>query len=199
MNRIVQLKNGGQALVRPVVTGDAEGLLEVERAIVRDGRGVVQDLEDLASSVEEMAGGLQEWVSGKHSGWQGMLLVALISDRVVGSGLIHRFRPGRLRHVAQVEVGIHPDSQALGLGRALMDALLGWPETDNGSGVLRIELSVRADNDRAIRLYESLGFHTEGTRRRLVRNPDGSFADDHIMALALPPPPEPLQLVRDQR
>jgi RimJ/RimL family protein N-acetyltransferase len=48
--------------------------------------------------------------------------------------------------------------------------------------VKKIELLVRATNQRAIRLYSKLGFLEEGRFRDRVRLPDGSFVDDLAMA-----------------
>ncbi|WP_347712974.1 hypothetical protein [uncultured Fretibacterium sp.] len=45
----------------------------------------------------------------------------------------------------------------------------------------RVELSVFTDNERAVRLYESLGFVVEGTKRyAAVKN--GVHADEYLMA-----------------
>ncbi len=52
-------------------------------------------------------------------------------------------------------VGVHPDHAGSGVGRTLMEAGLDRLET---SGVATAALYVEADNDRATRLYRSLGF-----------------------------------------
>jgi RimJ/RimL family protein N-acetyltransferase len=54
-----------------------------------------------------------------------------------------------------------------------------------GTGVVtRVELQAFAGNDAATRLYERLGFVTEGRRRRAVFR-DGEYQDDVIMAILL--------------
>ena len=45
----------------------------------------------------------------------------------------------------------------------------------------RVELSVFTDNERAVRLYESLGFVVEGTERFAAIR-DGRYADEYLMA-----------------
>jgi len=47
---------------------------------------------------------------------------------------------------------------------------------------LKVELLVRATNERAIRLYRALGFVEEGRFRDRVRLPDGTLVDDIAMA-----------------
>ena len=47
------------------------------------------------------------------------------------------------------------------------------------------ELEARADNARAIALYESLGFRLYGRRPRGHKRPDGGYADDVLMVKEL--------------
>src|SRR6185503_3795204 len=64
-------------------------------------------------------------------------------------------------------------------GRALMQATL---TAAKASGMRRIELTVRVDNEPAKRLYESFGFVTEGLCKRHMCI-DGQFVDSWLMAL----------------
>jgi RimJ/RimL family protein N-acetyltransferase len=61
-----------------------------------------------------------------------------------------------------------------------MKELMDWAKRTLHVG--KIELLVRASNQRAIRLYAKLGFVEEGRFKRRVRVPDGSFVDDIAMA-----------------
>jgi RimJ/RimL family protein N-acetyltransferase len=72
-----------------------------------------------------------------------------------------------------------------GIGARLMDAALSWA-TDSGI-VLRVSLSVFAENEVARRLYERVGFKTEGIFRRYVRL-DGTTSDLVMMGLWLGAP-----------
>ena len=50
-------------------------------------------------------------------------------------------------------------------------------------GLERVWLTVDADNPRAIRSYEKVGFQREGVMRRTRRTSDGQLADAHLMAI----------------
>ncbi|HWG63549.1 MAG TPA: GNAT family protein [Streptosporangiaceae bacterium] len=52
-------------------------------------------------------------------------------------------------------------------------------------GLHRLELSVMAHNDRAIALYERMGFSVEGRRSECLLI-DGQFVDELCMAAFLP-------------
>jgi ribosomal-protein-alanine N-acetyltransferase len=68
-------------------------------------------------------------------------------------------------------VAVRPDAQGRGVARLLLTALLDDVE---GRGATHTLLEVRADNDRALGLYASLGFAPISRRRRYY--PDGGDA-----------------------
>jgi ribosomal protein S18 acetylase RimI-like enzyme len=76
-------------------------------------------------------------------------------------------------------MGVVPDYRGRGIGARLMDQAL---KQAFATGFVRVELSVRADNTRAIRLYEKVGFVREGVLRDAVFV-DGEFHDAIAMAL----------------
>lgn len=78
-------------------------------------------------------------------------------------------------------MGLVPDYRGQGLGRRLIDAALDKARQER---FIRVELSVHADNARAIALYEKVGFLPEGVLRRSVLI-DGRFIDTVTMAIML--------------
>lgn len=125
----------------------------------------------------------RQFVSGALAGTF-LQHVALDAGRVVGwCDAIPRERE-TMRHAGVLGIGILPDYRNCGLGERLIHSILG---AARARGLVRITLHVRADNTRAIRLYERLGFRHEG---RLVRDLliDGAFYDSLTMALMLDEP-----------
>jgi L-phenylalanine/L-methionine N-acetyltransferase len=92
----------------------------------------------------------------------------------------------RRAHVRLLGIAIAPDWQGRGVGRALMQRLLAW--ADDWAGVLRIELQVHVDNERAQALYRSLGFVEEGRHRGYALK-GGRYVDSISMARLHPKPP----------
>jgi RimJ/RimL family protein N-acetyltransferase len=64
-----------------------------------------------------------------------------------------------------------------------MSSVIKWAK--HNPEVQKLALTVFADNDRAIRLYERNGFEVEGRRSREYRLSDGSWRDDLMMSLWL--------------
>ena len=53
------------------------------------------------------------------------------------------------------------------------------------NNVHRVELTVVADNHRAIKLYEKVGFQREGLKRENYLGEDGIYHDEIIMGIIL--------------
>ena len=118
----------------------------------------------------------------------GVHLVAVDAhSRVVGWCDIERRRMEGFRHVGRLGIGLLAEARGRRLGRRLMMEAI---QAAQRQGMERIELEVFASNERAIALYQSLGFRHEGLKRR-VRKLDGRYEDDVIMALLLDESPDP--------
>ena len=158
---------GAGCQIRPVRMEDAEAINEIRRQ-----RSVAEWTLGLPSErIAQNREFLDALTTEDH------LLVAELDGRAVGLAGLHA-RRGKGHHAAALGIMVHEDYQGQGLGRLLMEALLDL--ADNWLGLVRVELDVFAGNDRAIRLYESLGFQREGLKRKDVfRN--GRYEDVVVM------------------
>jgi putative acetyltransferase len=74
---------------------------------------------------------------------------------------------------------VHKDYQGQGIGKKLLETLLDI--ADNWLMLVRVELDVYTDNERAINLYKKYGFEPEGIQRKsAIRN--GKYIDALMMA-----------------
>jgi RimJ/RimL family protein N-acetyltransferase len=106
-------------------------------------------------------------------------LVALAEGRVVGWCDVTPSDRPTARHCGRLGMGLLPKWRGKGLGERLLRQAL---EASVALGLSRVELSVRAGNTRAQRLYRKVGFAVEGRSRRAVLV-DGVFYDLIFMAL----------------
>jgi len=108
-------------------------------------------------------------------------LAALDGEEVVGWCDIRRhFFPSHA-HRGSLGMGLLPGFRGQGLGRRLIEAAISGARE---AGMVRIEFGVHADNARAIRLYERVGFVKEGVSRDAFRV-DGEYTDVINMAMIL--------------
>jgi ribosomal protein S18 acetylase RimI-like enzyme len=106
-------------------------------------------------------------------------LVALAHGQLVGwADVLPKDRPIH-SYVGVLGIGVLPAFRGEGLGAALMLAAL---QTAQQHGYVRVELTVRADNARAITLYEKFGLKREGVCRDAIFV-DGRYEDLIMMAI----------------
>ena len=166
----------------------------IRRSTPHDAAQVAQLMSDPA-----VFGGLMQLPYPSEAMWQARLatdpaknpmdlsLVAEHGGRIVGSaGLVSPGTAPRRRHVMGLGISVAREAQRQGVGTALMAALCDY--ADRWIGVLRIELTVFADNEVAQRLYRRFGFETEGLFKGYALR-DGVFVDVLAMARLHPAPP----------
>lgn len=106
-------------------------------------------------------------------------LVALHQGQVIGSITLEQYARVRRAHCASIGMGVAVDWQGKGVGSRLLATVLEL--ADNWMNVQRVELSVFADNERAIALYRKFGFEDEGLLRDYAVR-DGQLVDTLSMA-----------------
>ena len=107
-----------------------------------------------------------------------LVLVAEENQFLLGYLMISAHLPARLRHTAELTMGVAPAAQGRGVGRRLLE---------NAFAILRergeieiLYLHVRADNTAAVRLYESVGFE-----RLCVLDRDTKIGDNYFDAILM--------------
>lgn len=90
----------------------------------------------------------------------------------------------RLRHIAYLGgVAITPEYAGKGLAQKMFVAMIAYAKTQ---GILRIELSTATENDRAIALYEKMGFQKEGVLRKYTHlKSENIYLDEAMYAILL--------------
>ena len=106
------------------------------------------------------------------------VMVAQLDGRVIGLAGLH-LGLGKRRHTARLGIAVHDAFAGRGVGRALMRSLLDL--ADQWLGLVRVELDVDSTNERAVKLYESLGFVVEGRQAKSYFTA-GRYADAILMA-----------------
>lgn len=99
---------------------------------------------------------------------------------VVGIAQIYEETDPEYRH-AGIDLGLATAWQGQGLGTDTVRTLARYLVRDRGHH--RLVIDPAADNARAIRCYEKVGFRPVGVMRRYERAPDGTWHDGLLMDL----------------
>jgi RimJ/RimL family protein N-acetyltransferase len=171
-----------QIRVRRATPDDAGNIIELVKGICADGDvDLPMEPDEFPHTLEEEQKFLDEVGKSDNS----VFLVAETAEgRIVGICNAGGGKRRALRHAVTIGISVHRQFRNRGVGTALLLELINWARS---TGVVkRIELSVYARNERAIHVYEKLGFVQEGRRRKAARDRQtGEFIDDLIMALLL--------------
>lgn len=99
--------------------------------------------------------------------------MAVQDRRVVGWADVFPGWAHAVTHCGTLGMGVLPSFRGQGIGRRLLLACI---DKAGAKGITRIQLEVRADNERAIRLYRSVGFAQEAVKHQALRY-DGVYFD----------------------
>ena len=155
----------------PIDEAHVEGFHACLDAVAREKKFLAQ-IE--APPLERIRGVVRESVASDVAQF-----VALDGSRVVGWCDVFPAWAETVKHCGTLGMGLLPDYRGRGIGKDLLTACLAKAR-DNG--ITRVELEVRADNQRALNLYERMGFVREAVKRRGMRF-DGVYFDSIQMSL----------------
>lgn len=125
---------------------------------------------------------VESWVTDEN--WH--VFVAETNGKVVGI-ISLTVGKGRERHIGDIAMAVHDAYQGQGIGKMLMLTVIDL--ADNWLNLVRLELDVYADNERAIRLYQHCDFEIEG-RKRCDTLRGGNYIDSYIMGRLHPQHPQ---------
>jgi len=170
---MVTLKDGTYVLLRPMIAEDESRLTEFYSAVSDD------DLRYFRHHVKDHAI-IHDWC--EHLDYSKALpILALAKERVVGSASLH-FCEGPKRHIGEVRLFLAKDYRKRGLGVKMIRALIDLARKQ-GLGILMVEIV--ADETKAVKAFESLGFKAQATLDDYFMFPDGDSRDTVLMTMPL--------------
>jgi RimJ/RimL family protein N-acetyltransferase len=163
----------GEFRIREAEPRDAQALVELATAVGSEPEGWLITTSNWRSAADE-----RRYLRSVRRYDHAAVFVAEADDELVGRLSVGRDPHPASAHVADVGLMVAASHRRRGIGRALLDAAVGWAR---GAGVRKLELHVFPYNTGAIALYEDFGFVREGYRKQHYRRPDG-YVDAILMA-----------------
>lgn len=162
---------------RKPVPDDAQAMLDYLSAVGSETDNLTFDGSVLMTLEEE-----RTYLASCNKGRK-FFMCAFDGDKCIATITSHASERPRLCHLGQVGVSVRKDYWGQGIATHLMQMLFDWARE---SGLSKLNLEVRADNERAISLYKKLGFVTEGFSTRMLFV-NGIYADGVMMGKTLDP------------
>ncbi len=166
--------------IRDAQIKDAEELTLAEKEIAKNpGFFVSRPHELKVETFRKTIAHLLEISNGKY-------IVAEKDGFIIGQARLDPMGLEAIEHVVRLSIGVHPGHEEKGIGEMMLSHLIEWAKI--APKVEKIELHVRAENTRAIRLYQKLGFMPEGRLRERVHIKSDKYIDDIEMSLFVKKP-----------
>ena len=166
--------------IREATPDDADSMLaHLEELRAEPGIHIITQPGESFLTVEDEA----KFITALNSADNSLFLVAVDAENNVIGALLFQGKERRaVRHVSSLSISVAQAWRNKGVGSALLTRSIEWARSSNV--VKRLELHVFAENTRAIRVYEKLGFEVEGRLRRGIFR-DGQYHDELVMGLLL--------------
>jgi L-amino acid N-acyltransferase YncA len=153
---------------------DLPEVVEALNSVIREGKYLY--LNDEIVDMEEERHWFERAVRA------GMLyLVAKVDGEVAGGASMHP-QTDKRAHVAEFGIFICNSYRNLGLGTAIIKEFI---EIAKKRGFEILQLSVFANNTRALNVYKKCGFKQIGSLSSDIKFPDGAYTDRIILELPL--------------
>ncbi|SHJ52098.1 GNAT family N-acetyltransferase [Tepidibacter formicigenes] len=107
-----------------------------------------------------------------------LTLIVEDKDKIVGFLSAEKGFANRIKHSAYIVVGILKDYCGKGIGTKLFKHMEIWAQKNK---ITRLELTVMAHNEGALKLYKKMGFKIEGVKKKSIIV-DGRYIDEYYMA-----------------
>lgn len=171
----VVLKDGKEALIRPLQAGDEALLRQFYQALPENDRWYMKyDVMDPAV--------IRKWIDVIDAGLV-FSIVAVSGERVAAHASLHRRGFGATQHVGRLRIMVLPEFRHKRLGTWLLLDLIRLA-MDKGLSDLRADFVVGVE-DAAIEAAYKLDFFEKAVLKNYVKDPQGNRHDMMIMAKRL--------------
>ncbi len=172
------LKNGEILIIREAVKQDAQAVIDYVKQIAGESDFLTFGEGEFNVPVEAE----EEILEASQRADNQLYLLAEMNGEIVGSLNFMGGKRPRTKHIGEFGVSVLKEYWNQGIARKLLEYLITWVK--ESKVVRKINLKVRADHQRGIHLYESIGFVREGRITRAMYI-NGLFYDNFEMGMEI--------------
>lgn len=175
--KVVNIPNGINLVIQRPSINDATKIIEFLNEVGGETDFLTFGLNEFPISISEEKATINECLEKNSC----LMLIATIDNKIIAQLFLQRSNKTRLAHIGDIAISVSKKYWGLSIGKQMMLTAIEWAEKNN---ISKIQLQVRSDNNRAIQLYNNLGFIIEGKITRALKI-NNEYFDDYIMGLEL--------------
>ncbi|MGL5642860.1 MAG: GNAT family N-acetyltransferase [Paraclostridium sp.] len=156
----IKLKNGKTAILRSPIKEDAQAMIDYLNIIGGESDFITFGKNEFSMSVEAE----QDYIERINSMDNSKNVLIIIEDEIVGIASITSVQKERMKHNGTLGISIRKKYWGIGLGSEIMNYLIDWAKSNKITK--KINLLVREDNIRGVKLYEKFRFEKEGLLKK---------------------------------
>jgi ribosomal protein S18 acetylase RimI-like enzyme len=160
--------------IRSAITTDAMTLSKLRVQIDSETENL--DREPGEAFIDEK--GFQQLIQSDSEKPRNLFLVAVVKNRIVGFSSCEGHTLTRFAHKVEFGVCVLQEYWGYGMGKNLLAESIAWADAN---GIQKITLNVLETNDKAVTLYQKLGFEIEGILKNDKILSDGNFYNTIVM------------------
>lgn len=175
----IALENGENITIRSATKEDAENLLEFFNGVCSESVFLLSDGSETSYTAEQE----KEFINAHSENTQNFLVLAEANGEIIGNCTFEQVSfLKRVKHRCTLGISVKEKYQGMGIGKILMCFA---QDAAKQKGFEQMELEVIANNQKAINLYDKLGFVKCGEITDGIKYPDGSYENIIIMVKKL--------------
>ncbi len=178
METKIKLKNGSSLMLRHPQPEDAPKILEYLNTVGGESDNLLFGAGEFTLTEEQEAG----YIKRVNEDPNDMMIIGLIDNKIATVAQITCPSRKRIVHNSDLAISVKKEYWHCGVGTAVMTYLTDYAKK---TGFIKnVGLSVKSENERAIKLYERFGFKKIGVHKNFFFI-DGKYYDDIMMDLEL--------------
>ncbi|MDD6468160.1 MAG: GNAT family N-acetyltransferase [Erysipelotrichaceae bacterium] len=171
----VLLKNLKRAKITSCKAKDAQKMIDFLVDLANTTDYMIRYPNEVVSDVKKE----EEYLIKTLESEQNVFITCMVDGEIVGNiGVYAVGSVNKLKHRAEIGIGVKKEYRNLGIGSLLLEKALAFAKEMNYE---QIELDVVSENDAAIALYRKFGFETVGVIPRGIKRKDQQYYDLNIM------------------
>lgn len=174
----ITLKNEKTVVIRQAELSDSENLLNCIKTYIPTSNYIPKLESEIKLTVDQE----KEWINSFLIYDNSLLLVAEYEGKIIGNIDLTGNRRKIMEHTAVIGMGMLQEWQNIGLGTALLSAIIEWAK--HNSILELIWLQVYTENESGLNLYRKMGFTENGIIQNYFKK-DNKYFHNLTMTLTV--------------